>query len=199
VLGLIGNQLQLLPIGAGTSRTFSLGSLTCQVASFLPDGQRILVVANAPSRPPRLYVMDVASGEPKPISPEGVSLLIANSTRHVSPDGKWVAAIGRDGRSRLYPIDGGEPREIPGLAAKELVIRWTPDARGLYVYQPQVRTRVEMLDLTTGRRTLWRELAPADPAGVSNISSVLIAPDGKSYVYSYSRLIEDLYLANGLK
>ena len=28
---------------------------------------------------------------------------------------------------------------------------------------------------------------------------VLIARDGKSYVYSYSRLIEDLYLAEGLK
>ena len=27
----------------------------------------------------------------------------------------------------------------------------------------------------------------------------LIAPDGKSYVYSYSRLTEDLYLAEGLK
>ncbi len=199
VLGLVGNQLQLLPIGAGMSRTFSLGSLTCQVASFLPDGRRLLIVANAPGRASRLYVMDATGGEPRPITPEGVSLLLANSTRHVSPDGRWVAAIGADGRARLYPIDGGEPREIPWLTSGELVIRWTPDGRSLYVYKPAVRTRVEMVDLATGRRTLWRDLAPADPAGVNVISSVLITPDGKSYVYSYSRLIEDLYLADGLK
>jgi hypothetical protein len=55
------------------------------------------------------------------------------------------------------------------------------------------------LDLATGRRTPWRQLAPADAAGVGSLSSVLIAPDGKSYVYSYSRLTEDLYLAEGLK
>jgi hypothetical protein len=48
-------------------------------------------------------------------------------------------------------------------------------------------------------RTVGQQLAPADPAGVVAILSVLIAPDGKSYAYSYTRLAEDRYLADGLK
>ena len=39
VLGLNRGSLVVLPIGAGTSRTLSLGSLICQNASFLPDGK----------------------------------------------------------------------------------------------------------------------------------------------------------------
>ena len=67
------------------------------------------------------------------------------------------------------------------------------------MYEQVIHARVERLDLATGRRTPWKQLAPADPAGVGSLSSILIAPDGKSYVYSYSRLTEDLYLAEGLK
>ena len=99
----------------------------------------------------------------------------------------------------LYPAAGGAPRAIPNLTSADVVIRWTSDGRALYVYKQDVQARVEVLDLATGRRTPWKQLAPADPAGVGSLSSVLIAPDGKSYVYSYSRLTEDLYLAEGLK
>jgi hypothetical protein len=128
-----------------------------------------------------------------------VSLPLSNSSRRVSPDGQWIAAVGPDRRGVLYPIAGGTPRPIPNLAPDDVVIRWTPDGRSLYVYKQLVHARIELLDLATGRRTPWKELAPADPAGVASLSSVLIAPDGKSYVYSYSRLTEDLYLADGLK
>ena len=40
---------------------------------------------------------------------------------------------------------------------------------------------------------------PPDPAGVDQVGPVLIAPDGKSYVYSYRRVLDDLYLATGLR
>ena len=143
--------------------------------------------------------MDIAGGAPRPISQEGVELLLNNSTRRVSPDGGWVAAAGPDRQERLYPVAGGAPRPIPGLAPEESVIRWTPDGKALYVYKQQVHVRIEVLDLATGRRRFWKELAPADPAGVVAIRSVLIAPDGKSYVLSYPRQTEDLYLADGLK
>jgi Tol biopolymer transport system component/predicted Ser/Thr protein kinase len=199
VLGLNGGSLVLLRIGAGTTRTLSLGSLTCQTGSFLPDGKQVLVAANMPERPARLYVISTAGGAPRPISEEGVSLPLSNSSRRVSPDGQWIAAVGPDRRGVLYPIAGGTPRPIPNLAPDDVVIRWTPDGRSLYVYKQLVHARIELLDLATGRRTPWKELAPADPAGVASLSSVLIAPDGKSYVYSYSRLTEDLYLADGLK
>ena len=199
VLGLNGASLLVLPIGAGTTRTLPLGTLTCQTACFLPDGKQVVMAANAPGKPARLYVINTAGGTPRAISEEGVSLPLTNSSRRVSPDGQWIIAEGPDRHGMLYPIAGGTPRQIPSLAPDDFVIRWTPDGRGLYVYKQLVRTRVELLDLATGKRTPWKELAPADPAGVSSLSSILIAPDGKTYVYSYSRLTEDLYLATGLK
>ena len=199
VLGLNRGSLVVLPIGAGTTRTLSLGSLTCQNACFLPDGSHVLVTGNAPNRPSRLYLIGIDGSAPRPISDEGVSLPLGNSSRRVSPDGQWVAADGPDRLARLYPAAGGAPRAIPNLTSADVVIRWTSDGRALYVYKQDVQARVEVLDLATGRRTPWRQLAPADPAGVGSLSSVLIAPDGKSYVYWYSRLTEDLYLAEGLK
>ena len=41
---------------------------------------------------------------------------------------------------------------------------------------------------------------PSDVAGISNVLlPVLLTPDGRSYVYSYGRFLNDLYLVDGLK
>ena len=53
--------------------------------------------------------------------------------------------------------------------------------------------------MTTGRRTLWKELNPPDPSGVQQVGPIMIAPDEKSYVYSYRRTLDELYLATGLR
>jgi hypothetical protein len=58
---------------------------------------------------------------------------------------------------------------------------------------------ISRLEVATGRRTLWNEIVPSDPAGFRGIASFLIAADEKSYVYSYSRTLADLYLVSGLK
>jgi hypothetical protein len=55
------------------------------------------------------------------------------------------------------------------------------------------------VDLLTGRKELLRELAPTDRAGVRRIENVLLTPDGNHYVYTYSRYISDLYLAESLR
>jgi len=55
------------------------------------------------------------------------------------------------------------------------------------------------VDLATGRREDWKELAPSDPAGVKTISPVRFSADGKSYAYSYYRVLSDLYVVEGLK
>jgi len=59
--------------------------------------------------------------------------------------------------------------------------------------------KVYLLDVATGRKELWRELIPADSAGVTQVASVVPTPDGHSYVYSYIRLLSDMYVVQGLK
>jgi hypothetical protein len=63
----------------------------------------------------------------------------ATSSRRVSPDGKWVAAEAPDRRAMLYATAGGTPRQIPNLTPDDVVIRWTPDGRALYVYSSSFR------------------------------------------------------------
>jgi hypothetical protein len=59
--------------------------------------------------------------------------------------------------------------------------------------------RVDLVDVKTGQRTLWREFRPPDPAGVLQVGPVVVAPDGVTYVYSYRRSLGELYLVTGLR
>jgi serine/threonine protein kinase len=70
----------------------------------------------------------------------------------------------------------------------------------LYVYRPgEFPAKVVKLDLTTGQRPLWRSLAPAHPAGVSQIGPIVMTPDDSSFIYGYHRTLSELYLVEGLK
>jgi hypothetical protein len=53
--------------------------------------------------------------------------------------------------------------------------------------------------LASGRVEPWREFGPSDPAGVFTIGDVYLSTDGRSYAYSYSRVLSVLYLVEGLQ
>jgi outer membrane protein assembly factor BamB len=120
--------------------------------------------------------------------------------RAVSPDGKHATVSGPDRRRYLYPVDGGEPVPIVGLEPDEDPIGWTADGRFLYVFRRgEYPGKVYRLDAASGKRELWKELTPPDPAGISSLSPPAVAADGRTYVYSYNRILSDLFLANGVK
>jgi hypothetical protein len=54
------------------------------------------------------------------------------------------------------------------------------------------------VELASGRRERWKEFMPGDPAGVALINPAFLTPDGRHYVYSFRRVLSDLYLAEGL-
>ena len=109
-------------------------------------------------------------------------------------------AIGPDRRVAIYPTEPGEPRPVPGLEADDVPLRWTADGSSIFVYKPSaLPLRVETVDVTTGGRTLWKEIRPPDPSGVEQVGPIAIAPDGASYVYSYRRALDELFLATGMK
>ena len=189
-------QLKLLPTGAGQSKDLTHDSINHNWAHWFADGKRILFSGNEPGKGEKLYVHELESGKSHAITPEGVN----GNSFAISPDSQSVAAIGPDQRDYLYPVNGGEARLIPGLSLGEQPITWSADGNSLYVYQPgELPARVYRLDLQTGRRTLWKELMPTDPAGVENIGPILITPDAKTCVFGYHRMLADLYLVEGLK
>jgi hypothetical protein len=120
--------------------------------------------------------------------------------RPVSPDGRFVTAIGPDQKAALYPLAGGEPQPIPGLGDDLLPAGWTESPRALFA-RPRDNRRicpVYRVDLTNGARTLWKELGPQDPIGAPVVSALTVARDGKSYAYNYTRLDSDLFLVSGV-
>jgi eukaryotic-like serine/threonine-protein kinase len=190
-------KLWLYPTGPGDKRLLQTGNLNVEPAGeFLPDGKRIVFTGSEPGHGTRLFLIDVAGGSPRAFTPEGYRFV----PRSVSPDGRRVIVLGPDRRRYFYAVEGGEPEPIPGLAADETPYGWSGDGRFLYVARRrEIPARVSKLDVQTGRREPWRELMPADGAGIVSITPVLPAPDGSAYVYGYFRILSDMYVAEGLK
>ncbi len=186
-------QLAVLPTGAGETKVLPNDGFEYLSASWFPDGKRLLISGSETGHRPRLYVQDLATGKRSPISPEGFNYGV------LSPDGKLVAAIGSGSKVLFFPVEGGEPRPGPQMGPGEMPVEWTPDGRTLYVRNLQVPAKIYTLDVESGRKELWRELVPPDRAGIVNISPVQIAPDGKSYAYTYQQQLTDLYLVEGLR
>jgi hypothetical protein len=81
----------------------------------------------------------------------------------------------------------------------EFFLRFLSDGKTVLVAARDLPIKVSRVDLATGRREPWKEIVPADPAGVQAIPAVKFSADGKSYAYSTGRILSDLYVVDGLK
>jgi hypothetical protein len=195
-------RLLLVPTGPGTARDVAVGDLAVAGAAWLPDGKRIFLRATPPGGGvTRGYLMDLPEGRPRPFGPESPQWAV------FSPDSR-LALIGRpDGQQLVYPTDGGEPFHVPGLSEDEkdnfLVPAgsFTGDGRGVYlVHFRDFPPAVDRIELESGRREPWKELVPADRAGVMRITDYMIGADDRSYAYSVSRTVGGaIYVIEGLR
>jgi len=188
--------LVAVPTGVGQIHTFSNDGLRVLVADWLPDGRHILMTAAEPGRRMRLYLRDFDGGKARPFTPEGYQ----HFERCVSPDGKFVVARGPDRRTYLYPLEGGEPTPLSGLTSADVPVRFDRDGRWLYVYrQGDSPLRGHRYEISSGRKEAWKELSPADTAGLSAYSRFVPTADGRAYAYSYIRVLSYLQVVDGLK
>jgi Tol biopolymer transport system component len=189
------SPLVLLPTGAGEPRRYTTGLELSGDTQFLPNGQGIVFGARERGRKRRYYLLDLAHGQTKPISPEGMGVNVA-----ISPDGRFLAATGPAGPA-LFPVEGGAPRPFSGLLKDEEPMRWSGDGGSVYVRSPSAfYPRIFRIDVSTGRRTFVKELVPPDPAGLVAVGlRVRMTADGRSYAYGYTRTLSELFVATGLK
>jgi eukaryotic-like serine/threonine-protein kinase len=189
-------HLLLLPTGAGTARQIEPGDIQqyWNGAYWMPDSKEIVFSANRRGHEVQCFVQDVDGGKPRSVTPEGVNFC------KLSPDGRLIAGTNLTGGGGwLYPIEGGQPRLIPGLQAGE-TFAWSSDPRLLYVYKwRQSPIKVYRLNVLTGQREFFREMTPPDVAGLRGIFEIYFSSDARAYVYGYSRQLSQLYLVNGLK
>jgi Tol biopolymer transport system component len=191
------DELRMLPTGAGEAKTLPRGPIErYHWARWTPDGRGVLFTGNEPGKGLRIYLLDVASGQMRPVTPEGVGWNLPST-----PDGKFVCSGDREGRVRLYPLEGGgEARPLSGLEPGDAPVRWSRDGRFLFVRRRgELPARIERVDTATGRSEPWRQVAPSDRTGLIGMSSVVLSEDGKAYAFNCQRLLSEVYLADGLK
>ena len=90
----------------------------------------------------------------------------------------------------------GAARAVPGVTQADAAFGWTADGRSLHGGRPGLPFRLERIDIETGRRTLFKELAPPDRSGVDMIGlfyTVNVLPDGRGYAYRVTRSVDTLY------
>lgn len=191
------SQLEVLPTGAGTTRMITNDDITHMFGGFLPDGKRFFFRGFKPGRPPRMWIQDLAGGEPKPVTAEGVSGTV------LSPDGKafWIRAP--DGVRRFYPIDGSAPQDVTFLESADGFAGFGSDGQTVFAARPgqQVGTQqVFRINMKTGARTLIRVITPPpETLGNGGAVGIGVTPDGRGYIYGYGVTTSDLYLVKGLK
>jgi len=181
--------LVMLPTGTGQPRTITHDRINHRNARWFPDGAHVLFQGDEDGRPPRLWMQGIDGSAPNPITPENVA------GTQITPDGRFVLGRANDRKFYLYPVAGGTPVPVPALKFGDVPTRFTADGRSIFVATfGKIPAMLYKVDLITGARTLTREAMPADPSGLINVGPIFVTPDGTTTVYSYTRLLSDLYV-----
>jgi hypothetical protein len=105
-----------------------------------------------------------------------------------------------DGEFSIYPVAGGPAKAVPGTVPEDEIIHWSADGRSVLIRRTgEVPARVERRDLSTGKRVLFRELAPPSRAGVLDVVYIAFSDDERWYGYSYHRVLCRLSSVTGVK
>jgi len=187
-------KLMLLPTGVGEPRQLTDDKTDHFNVVWLPDSKSIIFSSAEPGHGDRTYVLEIEGGSLRAITPEGTLGGL------VTPDGKFVLAIDAKRQRWLFPIAGGEPQKFTVVPnPTERIMGFFPDGKSLRLRSRSVPVQITRVDIATGKRELWKEIAPADPAGVQSLPVVKFSADGKSYAYTVGRMLSDLYVVDGLK
>jgi hypothetical protein len=188
-------QLVLYPLGTGEPVPLKRGVVAeYQTALWFPDGKSLLVVGNELGKPTRAYRQEIPGGEPTPMLAEGVR------PAAITPDGGTILGVDPAKTWWWYPVAGGTARPAPGLRADDIpgfIVGWSADGTAIFVQSgTDVPAKIDRIDIATGRRTLLREIGPADQAGFYILTTGTVSQNGAQYAYRYWRRLSTLYLVS---
>jgi tRNA A-37 threonylcarbamoyl transferase component Bud32/WD40 repeat protein len=191
-----GGPLNLVPTGTGESRPLTHDAVSYGAARFFPDGKHLLAAGIEAGHGGRDYLIDLSSGDSKPITPEGTAGVL------MSPDGNSVAVRAPDGKRGIWSLEKSEFRPIPGLGSNDYVIGWTQDGRSVYV-APLKRgakaVQVSLANIETGKMVPWKSFGQEMGAQGASLVAPHLSSDGTAYAYIYVRTLSEAYVVTGLK
>lgn len=185
-------QLVVYPTGPGETVRFPGGPLErLTSAEWFPDSRRLMVCGSAPSQAPRCYGQEMTGAPPVPLTDEGV-------TGTVAPDGKTLLLLLADGSRQTSSLDAATPRSVTGLRPGDRVLAWSRDSRAVFVQQGyEAPARIERVDLTSGARSLVREVMPQGVGALALLVVTDWVDEGRWYAYNYTAVPSTLFIVSG--
>jgi Tol biopolymer transport system component len=177
-------SLTLLPVGAGAPRPLDLHGVAFQRTpgrplQFSSDGRRFAFIGAKSGEGNAAWVLDLVDGTPRKVSLSGASEVL------MSPDGTKVV-VGDPVRGMYVVSDAGN---VPVRSAPkgDVPLAWMSDGGAVLSWDKTLPPRIFKTDLASGRRELFRELTPVDPAGTVYVW-LLMSPDGRYYLQRCRRI-----------
>jgi eukaryotic-like serine/threonine-protein kinase len=185
----------LLPTGVGKSKQLTSNGWdypTRYWIRWMPNSAALSLMAVQPGHKPRVFLLDVATKEMRPLLPEGVRGGLP------SPDGKFLFGI--DGNTpKIYTTSGSEIRALPQLGPDDVPDRWAADGKSVFIWNYSSAPRLDHMDIASGKRVHGTTISPADRTGIVGFNFCRTSKDGSAHIYSAYRLLMDLFVVNGLK
>ncbi len=193
-------QLVMLPVGAGQPKLLPPGNLAAYQTGggWSHDGKRLVFTGSEAGSGNRIYIQEIAGGDPRAISTDGYTAF----PRSLAMDDRSLIVAAPDGSLVRMPVAGGSINPIPGTEAGDQLLGWASDGRRIFVYHPaELRPRIFTVDLTNGERRLWKQIEPVDPVGLMPFRPTFadLTPNGRNIAYYYNRYIDELYVAEGVR
>ena len=199
VIALVPSQptkLRILATGAGETRTFDVAPLQVDngFVSWMPGAREFVFSGHQGEGRARAYRVSLDGGAVRPLTEQKGAQL----WNRVSPDGKLVvqaADLDTDwGQDVIVDLGTGRVRPAP-LLKGEAPVGWDQDGRHIFVVREgDEAATVFRVDAFTGRREVWKQIRPADPAGILSLSDFFVTPSGNAYSYSATRILSDLFV-----
>lgn len=143
-------NLWFIPALGGDSRQLvDCAGDVCSAPTWTPDGRRLIYerrargLAGAPPGPPRLWWVDLASGETVPVFQD--SQLLGMNPR-ISPDGRWLSFnVPFSQEVQAYNLETGQSVFAPSQTGE--VAAWSPDSRRLLLTDVQIQGEAFAINL----------------------------------------------------
>lgn len=189
-------RLRIVPTGAGVPKDLALEGWDLLDGAFAPDGACVYATGRQGEGPTRILEFPLNGrpgrmiGSPLPRFEE------------ITPDGKAFVALDDHRRLMLAPVTGGPAVLAAGsLEEGDYLVGWSASGELRIAHAvDSARLRLDRLDLKSGQRTLWMELAPPDPTGAVRIRAAKASRDGKTVAFTTGLVdVSDLLIAEGLK
>jgi len=188
-------EILLYPVGAGqTVHVPRSGLERYTEIQWYPHSPRLLVCGNQKDKPPRCYAQDIVSGALTPLTPDGTNRAF------ITFDERTLLTISTSGTYEIRGAASDQASPARGLVPTDLPIGWSADGKSVVVTAgSRIPARVELVNVTTGARTVLRELAPPDRAGLTSVVLDQWIEDGRGYVFQYQRSLSTLFVATGVR